>query len=113
MFCLAVWTGPFSDVKIFDIRIFVTATAASLRTRKEFVNFDKEWGPQFVPWFDEESRTMDLWGLTRHQLVQAGIPARNIFGLDICTASNNDQFFSYRCARASGRQASIIWIEKN
>ena len=121
----AGWRGnrcdfPLSGVVRFceryDIRpqdVFAVRGPSLGPGKAEFVNFDKEWGPQFVPWFDEESRTMDLWGLTRHQLVQAGIPARNIFGLDICTASNNDQFFSYRCARASGRQASIIWIEKN
>ncbi|CAK7028043.1 MAG: Polyphenol oxidase [Desulfovibrio sp.] len=79
----------------------------------EFVNFDREWGAQFRPWFDEESRTMDLWSLTRHQLMLAGLPARNIFGLDICTASNNEQFFSYRRAKASGRQASMIWIQSS
>ena len=121
----AGWRGnrcdfPLSGVVRFceryDIRpqdVFAVRGPSLGPGKAEFVNFDKEWGPQFVPWFDEESRTMDLWGLTRHQLVQAGIPTRNIFGLDICTASNNDQFFSYRCARASGRQASIIWIEKN
>ncbi|MDD4701049.1 MAG: polyphenol oxidase family protein [Desulfovibrio sp.] len=98
------------DIKPQDV---LAVRGPSLGPAKaEFVNFDKEWGPQYRPWFDENNRTMDLWGLTRHQLVQAGIPARNIFGLDLCTASNNDQFFSYRCARASGRQASIIWIKK-
>lgn len=78
--------------------------------KAEFVNFDKEWGAPYLPWFDASSKTMDLWGLTRHQLERAGLLARNIYGLDICTASNNEQFFSYRCARRSGRQASLVWI---
>ncbi len=78
--------------------------------KAEFVNFDKEWGAPYLPWFDANSKTMDLWGLTRHQLERAGLLARNIYGLDICTASNNEQFFSYRCARRSGRQASLVWI---
>ena len=78
--------------------------------KAEFVNFDKEWGDPYLPWFDASSKTMDLWGLTRHQLERAGLLPRNIYGLDICTASNNDQFFSYRCARRSGRQASLVWI---
>ena len=53
---------------------------------------------------------MDLWGLTRRQLQRAGLPERQIYGLDLCTASNNGQFFSYRREKRSGRQASLIWI---
>ena len=52
---------------------------------------------------------MDLWGLTRWQLEQAGLLPRNIYGIDLCTASCNRQFFSYRCVKTSGRQASVIW----
>lgn len=78
--------------------------------RAEFVNFEREWGDAFRPWFDPQTRTMNLWGLTRHQLRQAGLPECQIFGLDLCTASNPDQFFSYRREKRSGRQASLIWI---
>ena len=78
--------------------------------RAEFVNFEREWSDDFRPWFDPATRTMDLWGLTRRQLQQAGLPERQIYGLDLCTASNNGQFFSYRREKRSGRQASLIWI---
>lgn len=78
--------------------------------RAQFVNFEREWGDAFRPWFDQATQTMDLWALTRHQLRQAGLPERRIFGLDLCTASNADQFFSYRRIKKSGRQASLIWI---
>lgn len=40
--------------------------------RAEFINFESEWSDEFRPWFDAQSRTMDLWGLTRWQLEQAG-----------------------------------------
>jgi YfiH family protein len=76
----------------------------------EFVNFETEWGPDFSPWFDPETRRMDLWTLTRDQLTSAGVEPCNIFSLDICTASS-PQFFSYRRDRITGRQAGIIWIE--
>ncbi|MBO4300074.1 MAG: laccase domain-containing protein, partial [Desulfovibrio sp.] len=62
--------------------------------RAEFVNFEREWGEAWLPWFDGETRTMDLWGLTRAQLVRAGLLPRNIFGLDWCTAENSNLFFS-------------------
>ncbi len=76
-----------------------------------FVNFEKEWPEEFRPWLDEQNRCMDLWNLTREQLQAAGIPARQIFGLDICTLANREQFFSYRDNKCPGRQASIIWID--
>lgn len=77
----------------------------------EFINFDNEFGEQFAAYHDQKTRTVDLWKLTRDQLATAGIPERNIFGLDLCTYSNPETFFSYRQIKASGRQASLIWIE--
>lgn len=74
----------------------------------EFVNFDREWSEDFRPWFDEQTRCMDLWSLTRHQLRQAGLPVSHIYGLDICTFAN-PAFYSYRRNHACGRQASLIW----
>ncbi len=79
--------------------------------RAEFVNFEREWGPDWRQWFDENTRAMDLWGLTRAQLERAGLLPRNICGLDWCTAENNALFFSYRQEKQSGRQASLIWID--
>ena len=77
--------------------------------RAEFINFNREWGREFLPWYDAETQTVDLWEVTRQQLRDAGLPASQIFGLDICTYSNAD-FFSYRRDRNCGRQASIIWL---
>lgn len=80
----------------------------------EFVNFDSEWGPEFLQWYDRERRTMDLWSLARHQLERAGLPSGHILGIDLCTFDNADFFFSYRHARCfgseDGRQGSFIWI---
>jgi copper oxidase (laccase) domain-containing protein len=76
----------------------------------EFVNFDREWGPGYAPWFDARHKTMDLWALTRDQLRRAGLLPRNIFGLDLCTRSLPDRFFSYRLQDA-GRQASLVWVK--
>ena len=76
----------------------------------EFINFHKEWPPEFTPWYNENSRTMNLWALTRHQLEQAGMPPENIFSLDLCTYSLPDMFFSYRRGDP-GRQVSLIWLK--
>jgi YfiH family protein len=80
--------------------------------KAEFVNFAAEWGHAFQRWFDPVSKTMDLWALTKAQLLEAGLAERNIYSLDLCTASNDSLFFSYRRERTCGRQASLIWFER-
>ncbi|NLW81138.1 MAG: laccase domain-containing protein [Desulfovibrionales bacterium] len=78
--------------------------------KSEFVNFNTEWNPMFRSYFNPLTRSVDLWTLTRNQLMGAGIPARNIYSLDLCTASSS-QFFSYRRDKVTGRQLGIIWME--
>lgn len=80
--------------------------------KAEFVNFDAEWGEEFLPWLDRKSMTMDLWGLTRAQLLAAGLRGRNIHGIDLCTASNPALFCSWRRNRDQGRQSNLIWIRR-
>jgi YfiH family protein len=75
----------------------------------EFVNFGKEWPATFALWFDAEKRTVDLWRLTREQLMRAGMRAGNIFSLDLCTRSLPGLFFSHRRGD-EGRQGSLVWI---
>ncbi len=77
----------------------------------EFVQFEAEFGERFRPYFDHRSRTMDLWRLTRDQLMAAGLDKDRIFSLDLCTKSL-PQFFSHRRDRSGGRQASLIWIKE-
>lgn len=74
----------------------------------EFVNFDSEWPAEFCPWFNPETKLMDLWSLTRHQLAETGMKPENIFGLDICTYVFSGFLFSYRRGH-SGRQAALIF----
>ena len=78
----------------------------------EFTNFSDEFGMGFQDWYDPGTRTVDLWQLTRDQLLEAGLRSENIHGLDLCTASMADTFFSYRREKVSGRQAGIVWIKK-
>lgn len=79
--------------------------------RSEFTQFDSEWGPDFKGYFHGPSSTVDLWRLTRDQLIKVGLLPENIFSLDLCTHDRDDLFFSYRRDRTTGRQMSLIWIE--
>ena len=77
----------------------------------EFVNFNSDFELGYEKYFDKESSTVDLWKLTNDQLIGAGIESRNIFGIDMCTYSMKETFFSYRRDRKTGRQVSVIWIK--
>ena len=79
--------------------------------KSEFIHFDQEWGEEFLPYFDPFQRTVNLWQLTRDQLLQTGLRRENIFGLDLCTYSQPELFYSHRRARDQGRQAGLIWIK--
>jgi polyphenol oxidase len=51
----------------------------------------------------------DGWSCAREQLVSAGVPADQIFGADLCTASHEKCFCSYRRDGAvAGRMAAVI-----
>jgi len=76
----------------------------------EFVNFYLEWGAGFGKYFDPVAKTMDLWRLTRDQLLQAGLRPERIFAVDLCTHGLPGTFFSYRRDKTTGRQAGLIWI---
>ena len=81
--------------------------------RSEFVHFAREWGSDFLPYFKAEHQTVDLWRLTRDQLLRAGLLREHVFGLDLCTYSLPELFYSYRRDRDIGRQAGIIWIDQS
>ncbi len=78
----------------------------------QFVNFENEWGVEWAHWFNKRTNTMNLWQLTKHQLRLAGIPEDQIFCLDLCTKTLEDEFYSYRRDKVTGRQAAVIWIDQ-
>ncbi|GAB6060251.1 polyphenol oxidase family protein [Desulfonatronum parangueonense] len=77
----------------------------------EFVNFDLEWGETYRKFYDPQSRNVDLWRLTKEQLLQAGLLEERIFSIDLCTSSLPETFFSYRRDKTTGRQAGLIWMD--
>lgn len=101
------------DLKPEDV--FAVRGPSLSPAKAEFVNFETDFGPGFRTYFNPETKTVDLWRLTRDQLAAAGVPEKQIFGMDLCTMGLDDTFFSYRKACASpvketGRQCGIIWI---
>lgn len=76
----------------------------------EFVNFAEEWGDEFAEFFDPLAKRVNLWRLTRRQLTDAGLAPENVYGIDLCPALNED-FFSWRRDKTSGRQGNLVWID--
>lgn len=58
----------------------------------------------------EDRYRADLCAAARHLLGAAGV--QGVSGGGFCTYTDAARFFSYRRARATGRSASLIWIER-
>ncbi len=54
---------------------------------------------------------LDLYGINRHQMIEAGIRGTRIFHLPLCTRCRPDLFFSVRAqGKVTGRQIALIGI---
>jgi hypothetical protein len=77
-----------------------------------FENYAEEFGTDFDAYYEQARQTVNLWRLTRDQLLAAGLPEQNVFGLDLDTYGLTELFFSYRRNRNTGRQVSVVWIRE-
>ena len=73
----------------------------------EFIAANTEFPEQDMRYYTPETKTMNLWEMTKVQLQEIGILAEHIYSLDLCTFSS-PSFFSYRREQHTGRQANII-----
>lgn len=55
----------------------------------------------------------DMYGLARLFLCESGLAAENIHGGGFCTFGEAKRFFSYRREGATGRMASLLWLESD
>ena len=74
----------------------------------EFRNYQRELPAEFHK-YQVRPQYFDFWAISRDQLHQAGIRARNIAVANQCTVCNPD-YFSFRRDRITGRCASVIGI---
>jgi len=78
----------------------------------EFRNYREEFPPEL--WSYQVRPTyFDLWGLSRDQLMAAGLTATQIDIAGLCTRCRGDLFFSYRRDRHTGRQGAVIALRQN
>jgi len=76
--------------------------------RAAFLAHDARASAAFVPAGEEKFRA-DIYQLARQRLADAGV--RAVFGGGADTCAEAQRFFSFRRDRASGRMASLIWLD--
>ncbi|MEN8140057.1 MAG: peptidoglycan editing factor PgeF [Thermodesulfobacteriota bacterium] len=74
----------------------------------QFVNYKTEFPVSFQE-FQARPHYFDLWQISRQQLLDAGLIAEHISLAQVCTCCNDD-FFSYRREKITGRCGSIIGL---
>ncbi|MCB5189693.1 peptidoglycan editing factor PgeF [Methylobacillus arboreus] len=96
---LLAWLGPAIGPEAFEVGDEVRAA---------FIAHDAHAEQAFKPaaagkWLG------DIFTLGRQRLANVGV--QNVYGGGLCTHSNAERFFSFRRDNATGRMASLIWLE--
>lgn len=100
---ILVWLGPAIGPDAFEVGEDV---------REQFIAKDRSAAMAFKPHGDKWLCDMCL--IARQRLHAMGVT--DIYGAsineDFCTYTDKDRFFSFRRDNATGRMASMIWLEK-
>ncbi len=75
----------------------------------EFVNFKTEF-PEHFQEFQWKENYFNLWDISRMQLKAAGVLPSHIECAEICTYENNQDYFSYRRDKITGRNATLVML---
>ncbi|AWB67308.1 peptidoglycan editing factor PgeF [Saccharobesus litoralis] len=94
-----VWLGPAIGAQVFEVGEDVLAA---------FAQVDKNYQQCFTA--ANNKFLLNIYSLAKVELEQLGIS--NIYFDDVCTYSNPEAFYSYRRDGATGRMASLIWLER-
>ena len=97
---LRAWLGPAIGPAAFEV---------GGEVRERFVAADAGADACFVP--GRGGRWLaDLPALTRRALAAVGV--QRIHGVDACTVSEPERFYSYRREGVTGRMASLVWRDR-
>ena len=78
----------------------------------EFITY-REIFPRHFHAFMLGKDHFDLWGLSRHQLLDGGLNNDSIEIAGVCTRCNTDLFYSYRAEQTTGRFATVAMLTEN
>lgn len=97
---LLAYLGPAIGPRAFEV---------GPEVRAEFIAADAQAAAAFQPVAGSDKYLADIYLLARQRLAQVGI--NRVYGGDFCTYSEPQRFFSYRRDGATGRMASLIWLD--
>lgn len=97
--CLMAWLGPAIGPTAFEVGDEVRAAFIAGDAEAEFAFAAHGKGKWLC----------DIYSLAARRLASLGV--RRVTRPDFCTVSDAARFFSYRRDGASGRMASLIWLE--
>ncbi len=90
-----------------DVMVYISPSLGPYAA--EFMQYRTEWPERFWS-YQIQANYFDLWALAKDQLVAAGVPSNQIEIAGLCTKTVEEDFFSYRREKASGRHASYIML---
>jgi YfiH family protein len=96
---LLVWLGPAIGPQTFEVGEDV---------RQAFLSHHAGAVQAFAPHGDGKWLA-DIYLLARQRLALLGVS--RVYGGGLCTYSDSERFYSYRRNGATGRMASLIWLE--
>ncbi len=107
---LAIDLAPQSMLAYLGPAIGPAAYEVGAEVRDAFVAADPKGdaGSAFVPGKPGKFYA-DLYALARRRLARSGVA--QIYGGSYCTYTERERFYSYRRDGATGRMASLIWME--
>ena len=97
---ILAWLGPAIGPQAFEV---------GSEVRAAFMAVDRQAEDAYRPAEAPAKWLADLYLLARQRLAALGVAG--IYGGDRCTFSESDCFFSYRRDGATGRMASLIWLD--
>ncbi|MDD5242036.1 MAG: peptidoglycan editing factor PgeF [Sulfuricella sp.] len=99
---LMAWLGPAIGPQAFEV---------GEEVRQAFLAHDPEAHKAFVPrtHLTEHKWLADIYLLARQRLGLLGVT--KVYGGSLCTFNDAEKFFSYRRDGATGRMASLIWLD--
>src|SRR5579871_2293962 len=77
--------------------------------RAEFIHYQSEFPEEFWK-FQIRPLYFDLWAIARYQLEAVGVLPHHIQIAEICTHTREEDYFSYRREKVSGRNATIVML---
>jgi polyphenol oxidase len=90
--------------------LLVAVSPSLCPSHSEFIHFRQEWPEPFWS-FQIRPTYFDLWAISKHQLLEAGIQPQNMQFAEICTYCHPEDFFSYRREKPTGNHATVAYLQ--